>query len=103
MIDHISILLFCFPAENLKAALSSKNCSPLSGSSDSDTDSVFPVSPNPQAQRPSDSEALPGSPGPSESSWPEAFLLNPQNSSNSSDIDIKVENTLTIPVTLRHE
>ncbi|XP_051794630.1 rho guanine nucleotide exchange factor 28 isoform X2 [Acanthochromis polyacanthus] len=60
-------------AENLKATLSSKACSPSSDTQDSDTDSMFPLSPatlvEPTAESP---EASPDNP---ESSEPEAMVL----------------------------
>ncbi|XP_023121248.2 rho guanine nucleotide exchange factor 28 isoform X2 [Amphiprion ocellaris] len=60
-------------AENLKATLSSKACSPSSGIEDSDTDSVFPLSPATLVEPTAQSfEASSDNP---ESSEPEAVML----------------------------
>ncbi|XP_074474476.1 rho guanine nucleotide exchange factor 28 isoform X3 [Sebastes fasciatus] len=75
-------------AKNLKAALSSKICSPSSHSPDSDTDSVFPVSPTTPLQPPSDSEASPEDPETSEGNWTEDPVL--QSPTDTNDIDVKV-------------
>ncbi|XP_028274419.1 rho guanine nucleotide exchange factor 28 isoform X2 [Parambassis ranga] len=74
-------------AENLKTTLSSKACSPLSSSQDSDIDSVFPVSPAVEAT--SSSEPSPENPEGSEGSWSDSFALqSPPDTMN--DIDFKV-------------
>uniref|UniRef100_A0A3Q1EM94 Rho guanine nucleotide exchange factor (GEF) 28a n=1 Tax=Acanthochromis polyacanthus TaxID=80966 RepID=A0A3Q1EM94_9TELE len=61
-------------AENLKATLSSKACSPSSDTQDSDTDSMFPLSPatlvEPTAESP---EASPDNPESSEPEWDPLF------------------------------
>ncbi|XP_029300781.1 LOW QUALITY PROTEIN: rho guanine nucleotide exchange factor 28 [Cottoperca gobio] len=78
-------------AENLKATLSSKVCSPSSPSPHSDTDSVFPVSPAALVHPPSDSEASPENLEASEGSWSDALqspTLSEQTDTN--DIDLKV-------------
>ncbi|XP_026153056.1 rho guanine nucleotide exchange factor 28 isoform X3 [Mastacembelus armatus] len=81
-------------AENLKATLSSKACSASSHSSDSDTDSVFPVRPATLVETPSDCwEGSPENHEASERSWSEAFV--PQSSTNfqntaTNGIDLKV-------------
>ncbi|XP_062291104.1 rho guanine nucleotide exchange factor 28 [Scomber scombrus] len=80
-------------AENLKAALSSKVCSPSSHSSDSDIDSVFPVSPVTLEEPPSDPEASPRDPEASERSWAEAVVLQSPThlqKTDTDDIDFKV-------------
>ncbi|XP_029921750.1 rho guanine nucleotide exchange factor 28 isoform X2 [Myripristis murdjan] len=59
-------------AENLRAALLSRARSPSSHSRDSDTDSVFPLTP---LETPSDSEASPGDPDTVEGGWTEALVL----------------------------
>ncbi|XP_029024982.1 rho guanine nucleotide exchange factor 28 isoform X2 [Betta splendens] len=76
-------------AENLKATLSSKAGLAASSSPDPDTDSLFPASPAPLLETPSDpSEASPEAPEPSESSSTEDLVLQPPSDSN--DIDLKV-------------
>ncbi|XP_044031288.1 rho guanine nucleotide exchange factor 28 isoform X2 [Siniperca chuatsi] len=80
-------------AENLRATLSSNTCSPLSHSADSDTDSVFPVSPASLLQPPSDSEASPENPEASEGGWTEALVLQSQTllqTTDTNDVDLKV-------------
>ncbi|KAI3362135.1 hypothetical protein L3Q82_012465, partial [Scortum barcoo] len=80
-------------AESLKAMLSSKACSLLSHSPDSDTDSVFPVSPTTPAQSPSDSEASPENPEAGEGSWTEAPVFQSPalfHKTDMNDIDFKV-------------
>ncbi|KAM9338704.1 rho guanine nucleotide exchange factor 28 [Symphorus nematophorus] len=80
-------------AENLKATLTSKACSPSSHSSDSDTDSVFPVSPAAPTQPLSDSEAPPENPEAGEGSWTETFELESPallQKTDMNDIDFKV-------------
>ncbi|XP_018529451.1 rho guanine nucleotide exchange factor 28 isoform X2 [Lates calcarifer] len=81
-------------AENLKATLSSKARSPSSHSPDSDTDSVFPVSPAALVEPPSDSsEPSPENPEASEGSWTEAVVLQSPThlqKMDTDDIDIKV-------------
>ncbi|XP_035481788.2 rho guanine nucleotide exchange factor 28 isoform X2 [Scophthalmus maximus] len=75
-------------AENLKATLSTKARSPSSHSPDSDTHSVFAVSPAPLVELPTDSSELsPENPDASEGSWSEAIVLQ---SRESDDIDFKV-------------
>ncbi|KAM7392557.1 hypothetical protein PAMA_007597 [Pampus argenteus] len=70
-------------AESLKATLSSKACSPSSHSPDSDTDSVFPVSPATLEEAPSDPEA-------NEGSWAEAHLQK----TDTNNIDFKAAVTI---------
>lgn len=86
-----------FPAENLKAMLSSKARSPSSHSQNSDTDSVFPVSPAVPVE-PSDSlEVSPEDPRGSEGSWPETFVFQSTTDfqkDNRGDVDLKVRNLL---------
>ncbi|XP_073333999.1 rho guanine nucleotide exchange factor 28 [Pagrus major] len=80
-------------AENLKVTLLSKACSPSSQSSDSDTDSVFPLSPSTPLQPPSDSETSPETPEAAEGSWNDAFVLEsptPSQKPDTNDIDFKV-------------
>ncbi|XP_068562706.1 rho guanine nucleotide exchange factor 28 isoform X2 [Cebidichthys violaceus] len=80
-------------AENLKATLSSQACSPSTHSPDSDTDSVFPVSPATPLQPPSDSEASPENPEASEGSWTETLVLQASSllqQPDRNDIDFKV-------------
>ncbi|KAM8743942.1 rho guanine nucleotide exchange factor 28 isoform 3-T3 [Acanthopagrus schlegelii] len=80
-------------AENLKATLSSKACSPSSHSSDSDTDSVFPLSPSTPLQPPSDSETSPETPEAAEGSWNDAFVPESPTLSqkqDTNDIEFKV-------------
>ncbi|XP_070706318.1 rho guanine nucleotide exchange factor 28 [Pempheris klunzingeri] len=80
-------------AENLKATLSSKACSPSSHSLDSDTDSVFPVSPAAIVQPPTDSEASPENAEASEGSWSEALVLHSPTllqKTGPNDIDLEV-------------
>nr|XP_046230151.1 rho guanine nucleotide exchange factor 28 isoform X2 [Scatophagus argus] len=80
-------------AENLKATLSSKACSPSSPSSDSDTESVFPVSPGALVQPPSDSQNSPENPEASEGSCAELRVLEsptPLHKTDTNDIDFKV-------------
>ncbi|CAB1455847.1 unnamed protein product [Pleuronectes platessa] len=75
-------------AETLKATLSTKARSPSSPRPDSDTDSVFAVSPAPRVQFPSDSSVpSPETPEAAERSWTQALV--PQ-SPESDDIDLKV-------------
>ncbi|KAM3843308.1 rho guanine nucleotide exchange factor 28-like, partial [Diretmus argenteus] len=62
-------------AENLRATLSSRDCSPSSHSRDSETDPAFPVSPLTPLELTSDSEASPGDPEATEGSWTEAVVL----------------------------
>lgn len=84
---------FSFIAENLKTSLSSKACSPLSSSQDSDIDSVFPASPAVEAT--SFSEPSPENPEGSEGSWSDSFALqSPPDTSN--DIDFKVLTLVSI-------
>ncbi|XP_034458148.1 rho guanine nucleotide exchange factor 28 isoform X3 [Hippoglossus hippoglossus] len=79
-------------AENLKATLSAKARSPSSHGPDSDTDSVFAVSPAPHVQLPSDSsEPSPATPEAGEGSWTQAVV--PQ-SPESDDIDLKVSQSV---------
>ncbi|XP_078018226.1 rho guanine nucleotide exchange factor 28 isoform X2 [Epinephelus lanceolatus] len=75
--------------EHLKTTLSSKACSPPSHSPDSDTDSVFPVSPATLVESPSDSEASPENPEASEGSWTEVLPTLLQKT-DVNDIDFKV-------------
>ncbi|KAM7368740.1 hypothetical protein PAMP_013050 [Pampus punctatissimus] len=70
-------------AESLKATLSSKACSPSSHSLDSDTDTVFPVSPATLEEAPSDLEA-------NEGSWTEAHLQK----TDTNNIDFKAAVTI---------
>ncbi|XP_044189814.1 rho guanine nucleotide exchange factor 28 isoform X2 [Thunnus albacares] len=80
-------------AENLKATLSSKACSPSSHSLDSDIDSVFPVSPATLEEPPSDPEASPGDPEANEGSWTETIVLQSPThlqKTDTNDIDFKV-------------
>ncbi|XP_040915053.1 rho guanine nucleotide exchange factor 28 isoform X2 [Toxotes jaculatrix] len=80
--------------ENLKSTLSSKTRSPSSHSPDSDTDSVFPVSPATSAELPSDSsEPSPENPEGSEGSWTEALALQSPadlQKTDTDDTDLKV-------------
>ncbi|XP_042365599.1 rho guanine nucleotide exchange factor 28, partial [Plectropomus leopardus] len=79
--------------ENLKATLSSKTCSPSSHSPDSDTDSVFPVSPAAPVEPPSDSEASPENPEAGEESSTESLVLQSPTllqKTDTNDIDFKV-------------
>ena len=96
LIDHHTNfhMCFCFPAENLKATLSSKACSPSSHSSDSDTDSVFPLSPSTPLQPPSDSETSPETLEAAEGSWNDAFVPESPTLSqkqDTNDIEFKVQ------------
>ncbi|XP_038589452.1 LOW QUALITY PROTEIN: rho guanine nucleotide exchange factor 28 [Micropterus salmoides] len=80
-------------AENLKATLSSRTCSPSSHSPDSDTDSVFPVSPATLVQPPSDSEASPENPETREGGCTEALVLQSPallQKTGTNDVDLKV-------------
>ncbi|XP_030006405.1 rho guanine nucleotide exchange factor 28 isoform X2 [Sphaeramia orbicularis] len=80
-------------AENLKAALSSKASSTFSNSSDSDTDSVFPMSPLSPSEAPSDPKASLRDPEPRERSWTEALAdqsLTRVQKTDTNDIDLKV-------------
>uniref|UniRef100_A0A3Q1C4V6 Rho guanine nucleotide exchange factor (GEF) 28a n=1 Tax=Amphiprion ocellaris TaxID=80972 RepID=A0A3Q1C4V6_AMPOC len=82
-------------AENLKATLSSKACSPSSGIEDSDTDSVFPLSPATLVEPTAQSfEASSDNP---ESSEPEAVMLQTPADLPKPDvngIDLKVHSGL---------
>nr|XP_020469249.1 rho guanine nucleotide exchange factor 28-like isoform X2 [Monopterus albus] len=81
-------------AENLKAMLSSKACSPSSHSVDSDTDSVVPASPATPLESPLDSsEVSPENPEAREGSWTEPFVSqSPTNfqKTDSNDINLKI-------------
>ncbi|KAK2818736.1 hypothetical protein Q5P01_024297 [Channa striata] len=81
-------------AENLKATLSSKSCSPFSHSPDSEQDSVFPASFAPLVEPLSDSsEASPEIPEASEDGWTDGTVLQSATNSHktdTNDIDSKV-------------
>ncbi|KAK9532337.1 hypothetical protein VZT92_009725 [Zoarces viviparus] len=80
-------------AEHLKATLSSQACSPSTHSPDSDTDSVFPVSPATPVQPPSDSKASLANPEAGEGSWPETRVLQAPSllqQPDRNDIDVEV-------------
>ncbi|XP_068190406.1 rho guanine nucleotide exchange factor 28 [Antennarius striatus] len=80
-------------ADNLKAILSSKSCSPTSSSPESDTDSVFPSSPVSLARPPLELQTSPEPPEASEESWTDDFVLESPTlllKSHTNDIDIKV-------------
>ncbi|KAG7241218.1 hypothetical protein INR49_025961 [Caranx melampygus] len=82
-------------AENLKAVLASKVRSPSSQRPDSDTDSVFPISPAPLTEVTSSesSEPSPETPEAREGSWTEAIVFQSPALSQknySDDIDLKV-------------
>ncbi|KAF7659596.1 hypothetical protein LDENG_00295630 [Lucifuga dentata] len=63
-------------AENLKATLTSRSCSPSIQSPGSETDSIFAISPVTHLEAPSDSEASPRASETSEESWTEALLFH---------------------------
>lgn len=85
---------FCFPAESLKVTLSSKACLPSSYASDSDTDSVFPVSPAPLVEPLSDSsEASTEISTASDNSWTQGLVPANLQKADTNGTDFKVQDT----------
>ncbi|XP_076019628.1 rho guanine nucleotide exchange factor 28 isoform X3 [Genypterus blacodes] len=81
-------------AENLKAKLSSRSCSSSVHTPDSDMEAVFPATPVALSETASDPEASPAASDATEGSWTDLQSLPDLERSNTTDIKLKVSQSV---------